>query len=536
MASTYNPYNAVNSITGLKGSYNNARYVNKTGNENAYAEQAKQYYQELRDNGYGSVADELEAADYDTAQSILERYSQSNDGQEAVNNFTDYTNNNSVSANENAGTYNSNVDTLLSTLKNYTTPSESTTASNSQALKNLQSLFDMVSANNTNLTDQSNNILGQMTQYGTDQSARYDDLYDYIKNTDYYSTPEGKSILQNYQLQGNTAANDSTANSASSNSGNIDSYSAANANRQQLAYTNAGNQAVLNQKNSNVGNMLSTLESLGVDMGDLYDKMVNLHQGDQSYNLGLAGEYTTGQNNTASQIQAQTDSNNSLYSDALSNLRGLYDNQTSENNTNSTNLANLTSSIYGNDTEKAINDTNNATERYSIDSDASLQKELANISANLSYYQTDKSAESELAVQESINSANKYIAELEQQGKITSEEAETERARIQAKADEYGYSTDLAGVKYKADSDLKGTMYTVDNSGSTSDTATDAELPSGYENWIDYFQDAYTTLMQDKGYTAEEAQAWINNVYPGHESESKSVYQRYKSSNSSEYN
>ena len=98
-----------------------------------------------------------------------------------------------------------------------------------------------------------------MSKYGVDQSKRYDDLQGYIKNTSAVDTPEGKSIMSYYNGLGGQAAKGATANAAGANAGNIDSYSAANANRQQLSYLNSGTQAALNQKNSNVGNLLSTI-------------------------------------------------------------------------------------------------------------------------------------------------------------------------------------------------------------------------------------------------------------------------------------
>lgn len=70
----YSPYNAVNAIYKLKGQWDSA---NKSGDEtkkNEAAQKAQSYYNELRRNGYGSVADELTASDYAAAKSINDYY------------------------------------------------------------------------------------------------------------------------------------------------------------------------------------------------------------------------------------------------------------------------------------------------------------------------------------------------------------------------------------------------------------------------------------------------------------------------------
>ena len=57
--------------------------------------------------------------------------------------------------------------------------------------------------------------------------------------------PWYENLMAQYQLGGQSAAKGALASGAAGNSGNIDSYAAANANRQQLAYTTAGTQAAL---------------------------------------------------------------------------------------------------------------------------------------------------------------------------------------------------------------------------------------------------------------------------------------------------
>ena len=69
---SYNPYNAVKSISELKGKYHTARGLG--GDYMQYQNEAVKYYDELRKNGQQDVADELAASDYIKSLDILGRY------------------------------------------------------------------------------------------------------------------------------------------------------------------------------------------------------------------------------------------------------------------------------------------------------------------------------------------------------------------------------------------------------------------------------------------------------------------------------
>ena len=53
----YNPYYAVNAIHKLKGQWDNANNSGDTAAKNNIAEKAQAYYNQLRSNGYGVIAD-----------------------------------------------------------------------------------------------------------------------------------------------------------------------------------------------------------------------------------------------------------------------------------------------------------------------------------------------------------------------------------------------------------------------------------------------------------------------------------------------
>ncbi len=96
-----------------------------------------------------------------------------------------------------------------------------------------------------------------------DMKKKYNYLEDYNYNHNHYESDIGKSIMENYKFQGKTASDNEVASGGASNGGNIDSYAAANATRQQLAFTNAGNQAVLNDFNTRINNARGILNDLG---------------------------------------------------------------------------------------------------------------------------------------------------------------------------------------------------------------------------------------------------------------------------------
>ena len=545
---TYNPYNALNNIVKNKGLYMDSALNLKNNKQNTYYEAAKPYYQELRDNGYSNLADAMSNADYTTAQEILSRYSPDSGGileeyNNMVNGITsgngntvsDKTNDilnqyNSIinpSLTDTSSAYLSNAKNMMDILKPFLSGSGSEKQLSSVSVDNMNKMFSDILGNNERINAQGNDILSQMKQYGSDQSGRYNSLYDYIMNSNYYDSPEGKSIMQNYQSLGRTAAGDATASAASSNSGNIDSYSAANANRQKLAYTNAGNQAVLNQKNSNIGNMLSTLQSLGVDMGNLYDKMVNLHQGDQSYNLGLTGEYTTGQKNIASQLERQKQNENDLLIAGLESLLGAQSNDTAMNQTQNTNAANALiaalNNILGEDTNKTNLNANlvgNAADilnnKYAVDAqermntaENELQKYEIDLSDAFSRWSQNHSEAANQKLQDSINNYEYKVAQLEQQGIITQAEAQKYIAALETEAEKYGYDASILA------SDL--------SYANSSDTSVP---PAGYENFSEYFHDAFNDL--DGEFGVNEIEAGLIARYPDQEGLIKAIRKDYE--------
>lgn len=98
-------------------------------------------------------------------------------------------------------------------------------------------------------------------------------------------TDWGKGILDYYGVLGENSANAVNAATAAENSGNIDSYAAANAERQRVAKLGQGIQSVMGMSTERFNNMIAGLNSIGVNTDFLLDA-----QGDL---VGNARQYAT---------------------------------------------------------------------------------------------------------------------------------------------------------------------------------------------------------------------------------------------------
>ncbi len=273
----YNPYSAINAIYNYKNEWDSANKSGDTQKKNKAAENAKAFYNQLRSNGYGNVADELSSVDVSGAKYILDQYSAKNTG---VDNQA----------------YNTS----------------------------------MQSATNKN-----NTLAGYIDNDRKDVQGKYNDIYNYA-NQDITKTDEYKStynsIMGKYDLSALQGRDNAVASGGASNGGNIDSYAAANAMRQQASLTAQGqqiaHQAGLDAANARVANVSNILNNLGVYNSGTYDAMNQTVNND----LNIANSYftnaETAKNNETARLSEQanvtgytptewTIKNDAVYSDFL---------------------------------------------------------------------------------------------------------------------------------------------------------------------------------------------------------------------------
>ena len=245
----YNPYEDAKNILKNKGNYHTAKQMGT--NYEQYKEAAKPYYQNLRFNGYGDLADQLEASDFIQAQEIFK-------GLKPDTTVDDYF-----------------ADLYSKTAETQSTPKMS------------QAAEDMWNAwNNTNTMLNGNEI--KYDSNGNVVSGLNVDHYNtgrnqlgYLNNFDVTAQPYYQGIMNSFQLLGNNAARGEQAAGAANNAGNIDSYAQANANRQQLAFTTKGIEAALAAANQNQQNWQTLYDSMTGhlnNMGNQNENVLNAYQ------------------------------------------------------------------------------------------------------------------------------------------------------------------------------------------------------------------------------------------------------------------
>ncbi|MBQ3178195.1 MAG: hypothetical protein IJB52_10270 [Clostridia bacterium] len=235
MAKKYNPYEDVKKISELKGSYHTAK--EKGQDPTQYAQEAVQYYQNLRDNGKGDVADKLAGVDYTGSLEILKGY--------------------------NAPTEYDWYDNLVGQkIEEASKPVRSETVDQIMAVYNKNN--DLL--NGDVRKDANGNVVSGLNvdYYNTGKGQ-----LDYINNLDMTKQPWYENLMAQYQLGGQNAAKGALATGAAGNSGNIDSYAAANANRQQLAFTTAGTQAALDTIAQQLAAYQNMYDSIGAHLGTM---------------------------------------------------------------------------------------------------------------------------------------------------------------------------------------------------------------------------------------------------------------------------
>lgn len=248
----YNPYSDMNSILKYKQKWVDADTAGDTTGKNNAATKAQEHYQSLRDNGYGSQAQRL----YDSGLQESKNY---------VSDFMAKTGRSQIrpylyGKASQYGLTQADIDKALSF--------DTTTGEVSLGGKNIgkapaissdgysywdSSVLDNAWNDYVQSAGLSKNTMKDSVQRATDNLLKmgegWNDTYkqdysDYmnIVKQDPLASDTAKRILAQYGLMGYTGRQNALANGAASNGGNVDSYSAANAMRQQAALNTMGAQ------------------------------------------------------------------------------------------------------------------------------------------------------------------------------------------------------------------------------------------------------------------------------------------------------
>ena len=461
---TYNPYQAVYNIVQQKGYWTDADRKYRETKDKQYQDAMKgaqssavQWYEELRNAGYGSLADELSKADLTTAYQILSRYQPTQSIQETVQPAL-------VSSIGSAGS--SSFPTYLQQIAPIAQPSTQAQAANEAALRQAQQLYNNWLANNAQTQAQGQRLSDETYRWIQELYNTGRGIQDYALNTNPYTSDIGKAIMASYMQQGDTAARNVTADIAGSNSGNIDSYSAANARRQQLAFINAGNQAILQDHNARVANALAVLESLGVNTRGLLGIEQQNVEGARNYNINLLSGVNTAMGTATSSANESDRISKSLISDLAGYMSGLLQ-------TENTNASNLAGQLIQSETalrqQQLVNEAQNNLARLQTD-------------AELTKAKLDNATQQAIAAMQ-YASAEK-VADIRGQYDLLIQEAATRGVISQADANRYAAMVDAEARKYSADKSLEGTKYSVDKSLEGTKYTTDAEATMSFVNAV----------------------------------------------------
>ena len=237
----YNPYSDIQKVYNAKVAWNNATTEAERNKQNRIATAARR---NLEAYGYGDVANQISAsgADATAARKIMEQYA----------------------------------------------PTAPASTNDTDA--------ELMTKHNNEIRNKTNQLWGIQADDRTAMAGKYDKL----ENTAYsnpFETDEAKAILSKYDLKAMQGRDNAVASGGASNGGNIDSYAAANAMRQQTAVLNQGQMAVLDAHNNKINNVKGILESLGVYQQNQDKGMQNTItlQQDESQRLFENGE--TAKNN-----------------------------------------------------------------------------------------------------------------------------------------------------------------------------------------------------------------------------------------------
>lgn len=214
----YSPYSDIQKVYNAKVAWNKATTDAERKRQNDIATSARK---NLIAYGYSDVANQISAsgADATAARKILEQYAPT---------------------------------TKTNTNKNLTAPA-STALTNSE----------LITTNNNEVRNKVNNLYGIQENDRQTMAKKYNKLEDTAYSNP-FTTDEAKAILAKYDLAGLQGRDNAVAGGGASNGGNIDSFAAANALRQQAALVNKGHMTVLEAHNNKINNVKSILESLGV--------------------------------------------------------------------------------------------------------------------------------------------------------------------------------------------------------------------------------------------------------------------------------
>ncbi len=289
MATKYSPYESIKSIYDLKKQWDDENKAGNRSGASAVAQNAQRYYNDLKNNGYADVAEQLSKVDYTGAKGILDKYAgtggktairpffqtlakSANLSGDEVNNlikYDDKTGHVSFAGTDigrpdaaSDGVSYWDKDYLKGVWDNYVKNSK---ANDYNGVKGNATYNDRMESSSKKSDEQYN----QLNEHNAYVRNEYEKLLA-LANTPYSESEEYKTamkaVMPYYDYAGYKASYGVAADGASTNSGNVDTFAAANAARQRNAQISQGAQmayqlglAPYQQRIENINNILSSI-------------------------------------------------------------------------------------------------------------------------------------------------------------------------------------------------------------------------------------------------------------------------------------
>lgn len=266
----YNPYTDVNSIYKLKGEWDSADKRGDAAAKNDAAAKAKEYYSRLKQNGYENAANELSAADYTRAKAVKDKWAKF--GKTSASDYF-------YSLGKSRGMSKADVDGLLG----YDADTGELSFGGKKLgapdayvngtayftdTKPLDTAFD-------DYTSRSGSVRARASAVNAENEnlfKKYNREYEDLKNENPFTTEVGRSILSKYDLAALQGRDNQAAGGAADNGGNIDSFAAANALRQQAALISQGQTAALEAHKQKLEHARALLSDMGVNIDRVFNQ------------------------------------------------------------------------------------------------------------------------------------------------------------------------------------------------------------------------------------------------------------------------
>lgn len=527
-----NPYTYVNNIYNLKGQYENETDQTK---RNTIANNAQQYYQKLRESGYNDVADELQKSNYAQSKAINDKWSTY--GKTKVRDYM-YTLGQkygmSQSDVDNLISWNNNTKEISFGEKKIGTPD---TIVDGVSYTSDTSIYDdafndyitrsgtaiptqqLMGQNNTGVKEKIDEYWGTIKGDRDKYYTEYDKVSDYVnkdvtKTDEYQSTY--KNIMGKYDMSAMQGRDNAIASGSASNGGNIDSYAAANAMRQQTAITAEGqalaHQLGLGAYQARMDNARQLLSDLGVYQKDSHGSMENAIGLQQDEAQRLFENDETAKNNETARLVEQSKVS------GLTPTKWTYDQNIYLNSDGTVRDEYLTDDFDATGGFQTI--INNAKAKLATATDP---EERANLQATidqarqakaLKTYSSPKYAkwahEVEAVAPRKTADYDTNLKQIDASVEMTKSENEAAQKAAEAEANAKlgAAQLDYMGNVYKADSDYAGTVYKADKDAETKVKEEEKKQTEKEEKeknaitedvvtgWVNYFN----SLATDRGY------------------------------------